>query len=166
MQIIILKPALPNGANQNKPNFSTNKRCLSETLDKSNNLNKLNCYLARDHEYKPAEHLFTMRDQKQRLILTKYRPSSRRREDRHTHTQKSSCKPSEETVWTQLCTTGETETVIGPHLICAEILKIFYWSPFIAAYRKSIYLKGTCARCFNDTCLIWGNVRICFLSKT
>lgn len=37
--------------------------------------NKLNCYPALDQEYKLAEHLFTVSDQKRGQILTKCRPS-------------------------------------------------------------------------------------------
>ena len=71
-------------------------------------LNKLNCYLTLKTEYKNAEYLYSVRDTKQRQILTKYRLREHQlsiEKGRH----KKTWLPKEEHLCGH-CITGEVET--------------------------------------------------------
>ena len=91
--------------------------------------NKLNCYWALNREYTQAEYLFSVRDTKQRRILTKYKLSD------HTLAiergrYKKSWLPKEERICGH-CKTGEVETEMHFLLTCTYYLQI----------RKQFYQK-------------------------
>ena len=89
---------------------------LEHWTNQTKTQNKLNHYLALNHEYKLAEYLFTVRDTKQRQILTKYRLSDHSlaiEKGRH----KKSWLPTEQRVCGH-CTTGEVETEMHFLLKC------------------------------------------------
>lgn len=89
---------------------------LEHRTNQTKTQHKLNCYLALNHEYKLAEYLFTVRDPKQRQILTKSRLS-----DHSPATEKGrhnkSWLPPEERVCGH-CTAGEVETEMHFLLHC------------------------------------------------
>ena len=69
---------------------------------------RLNCYLTLNREYKLAEYLYSVRDTKQRQILTKYRLSDHQLAV-ETGTYRQTWLPREERVCGH-CSTGEVET--------------------------------------------------------
>ena len=79
---------------------------------------RLNCYLTLNREYKLAEYLHTVRDVKQRRILTKYRLSDHQLAV-ETGRLRQTWLPREERICAH-CSTGEIETEIHFLLNCEK----------------------------------------------
>uniref|UniRef100_A0A4W5RDT1 ribonuclease H n=1 Tax=Hucho hucho TaxID=62062 RepID=A0A4W5RDT1_9TELE len=96
--------------NQSKDSY------LQHWKNETKSQSRLNCYLTLNREYELADYLYSVRDTKQRQILTKYRLSDHRLAI-ETGRHKKTWLPKEERVCGH-CTTGEVETEMHFLLYC------------------------------------------------
>lgn len=96
--------------NQSKDSY------LQHWKNETKSQSRLNCYLTLNREYELADYLYSVRDTKQRQILTKYRLSDHQLAI-ETGRHKKTWLPKEERVCGH-CTTGEVETEMHFLLYC------------------------------------------------
>ncbi|KAF7665457.1 hypothetical protein LDENG_00143140 [Lucifuga dentata] len=109
-------PVQPQTSRINQIISSTKDAYLEHWTNQTKNQNRLNCYLALNHQYKLAEYLFTVRNTKQRQILTKYRLSDHSLAI-ETGRHRKSWLPPEDRICSH-CMTGEVETEMHFLLKC------------------------------------------------
>ena len=95
---------------------------LEHWEEETKSQSRLECYLALERDYKLAEYLSTVRDRKQRQILTKYRLSDHQLAI-ETGRHKKSWQPKENRICGH-CSTGEVETEMHFLLQCETFIDI------------------------------------------